>query len=51
MENILFIPSALIFAASLTTGAYFMLFVFRAKPTSGAHAESLPDVHTWKGKG
>jgi hypothetical protein len=48
MENILFIPSALIFAASLTTGAYFMLFVFRAKPPVAQPTDALPDVHTWK---
>lgn len=44
---LLFAPAALVFAASLTTGTYFMLFVFRAKRTS-VHADNLPDVHIWK---
>src|SRR5882724_284678 len=47
MENLLFAPSALIFAASITTGAYFILFVFRAKRTS-IHADNLPDIRLWK---
>ena len=46
---LLFAPSALIFAASVTTGAYFLLFVFRAKPSS-TYADTLPDINSWKSR-
>lgn len=49
MENALNVPSLLILAASLTTGAYFLLFVFRAKPSS-IYADTLPDINSWKSR-
>jgi hypothetical protein len=47
MQNLLFAPSLLIFAVSLTTGLYFILFVVRAKPTN-TYTERLPDINHWK---
>jgi hypothetical protein len=48
MNFLLFAPAALVFTASVSTGTYFMLFVFRAKPPVAQPTDALPDVHTWK---